>query len=189
MKTYSKEATTKATGLDDQALDDRANAEFNRNRRLALKMIGGTAVLATGAAYSSAYALSSLTPDVDETVATESVTHSRHGAELTISLSVEPEPTIRITNHSNKLIIVRHVHPGIIHAGAKTFDINSVFERSAYALGAGRSRVISVGETTATQAEREFPRHLYANKPQRIVAVTGYNYSGILANSTRSYFA
>lgn len=167
-----------------------SDSGFDRKRRLALKMIGGTAVLATGAAFSTAHALSTNAADAaTDTAAIDTVGHHRPGAELTISLSVDPEPTIRITNHSDKLIILRHVYPGIIHAGAKTFDVNSIFEGSAYAIGAGRSRVVSVGETVATQAERDFPRHLYAKKPQRIAAVTGRNYAGILANSTRSFFA
>ena len=170
-----------------------SDSGVDRERRLALKMIGGTAVLATSAALSSAHALNSLSPDAVDAASDsdtiDTVGHHRPGAELTISLSVDPEPTIRITNHSDKLIILRHVYPGIIHAGAKTFDVNSIFEGSAYAIGAGRSRVVSVGETVATQAERDFPRHLYARQPQRIVAVTGRNYAGILANSTRSFFA
>jgi len=186
----TENANVKNTTSDTTTTDTQTKTDFDRTRRLALKMIGGTAVMATGAALStSAYALGSAASEVEETLAADIVNHHRPGAELTIALSVDPEPTIRITNHSDKLIILRHVHPGIIHAGRKTFDINSMFERSSYAIGAGRSRVVAVPETIATQAERKFPRHLYRNKPQRIVAVTGRNYSGILANSTRSFFA
>ena len=186
MKTTPEDMTT-----DKPA--DTNDSGFDQNRRLALKMMGGTAVIATGAAL-PAFAhdcgfLADTSSAKTEDTAIEIVNHHRPGAELTIALSVDPEPTIRITNHSDKLIILRHVHPGIIHAGYKTFDINSVFERSSYAIGAGRSRVVSVKETTATQAERPYPRHLYRNKPQRIVAVTGRNSAGILANSTRSFFA
>ena len=183
MKDISNDMTTNHTSTDSL----HGNA-FDPGRRLALKMIGGTAVLATGTAYSTAHALSDLTTG-EQVNTTEASVTTRTGAELSISLSVDPEPTIRMTNHSNKLLIVRHVHPGIIHAGKNAYDINSIFERSAYAIGAGRSRTVSVQKTSAIQPERDFPRHLYANKPQRIVAVTGRNYSGLLANSTRSFFA
>lgn len=172
-------------------LNNEHDADFDQNRRLALKMIGGTAVIATGAVISSPLHAYNCTHGAQkpQEEAVELVNHNRPGAELTIALSIDPEPTIRITNHSGKLIILRHVHPGIIHAGYKTFDINSIFELSSYAIGAGKSRVIPVKETTATQAEKSFPKHLYRNKPQRIVAVTGRNASGLLANSTRSFFA
>ncbi len=182
-------ANSNDTTTNHSETDLHAGTGFDANRRLALKMIGGTAVLATGAAYTSAYALGTASTGVEETTPISAATPARTGAELSISLSVDPEPTIRITNHSNKLVIVRHVHPGIIHAGENAYDINSLFVGSAYAIGAGRSRTMAVKKTSAIQPERDFPRHLYANKPQRIVAVTGRNYAGILANSTRSFFA
>lgn len=169
----------------DQLITD---TEFDKDRRMVLKMIGGTAVLSTAALHSTAAALTSSGDAIADHIETPVIKRSP-GADLTISLSVDPEPTIRLTNHSDRLIIVRHVHPGLIHAGAKAYDINSIFERSAYAIGAGRSRLVPVKETTHTQAERPYPRHLFKNKPQQIVAVTGRNHAGILANSTRSYYA
>jgi hypothetical protein len=186
------ESTATVNSAENSA--DVTGIELNGERRLVLKMIGGTAVLASGALHSTAAALTGpLTASAEDgTQPTEmAATNVRRGpgAELTISLSVDPVPTIRMTNHSDRLIIVRHVHPGLIHAGATAYDINSIFERSAYAIGAGRSRWVEVKETSQTQAERPFPRHLYAKKPQQIVAVTGRNHAGILANSTRSYYA
>lgn len=165
------------------------DTEFDKERRMVLKMIGGTAVLSTAALHSTAAALTPLSEEAVAGTTGTPVIRRNPGADLTISLSVDPEPTIRLTNHSDRLIIVRHVHPGLIHAGAKAYDINSIFERSAYAIGAGRSRLVTVKETEHTQAERPYPRHLFRNKPQQIVAVTGRNYTGILANSTRSYYA
>lgn len=111
------------------------------------------------------------------------------GAELTIALNVDPEPTVRLTNHSKELIIVRHVYPGMVHAGEVAFDINSIFEKCAYAISPGTGRTVKIEPTTSTQAETEFPRHLYRNKPQRLVAVTGRDNRGILANSSRSFFS
>ena len=162
---------------------------IDHKKRTTLKVIGGAAAVAAipsiasagnclhGGAYTEQHAAESIVVPIN------------NGAELTIALSVDPEPTIRMTNHSNQLVIVRHVYPGIIHAGDVAFDINSIFANSAYAIGAGRSRTVKIQPTSHTQAETDYPRHLYRNKPQRIVAVTGRNKRGVLANSTRSFFA
>jgi len=47
-------------------------------------------------------------------------------AELSIALRVDPNPVLVMGNNTDELIIVRHVHPGIVHAGDRAFDINSV---------------------------------------------------------------
>lgn len=117
-------------------------------------------------------------------------TRAAHSAEISISIEVDEQATLTLTNHSDSLIVVRHVHPGIVHAGERAFDINAPFKHSAYAIGAGRSRVIKIESTQSTQAETSFPRHLYANKPQKIVHVTANSANaGQLVNSTRSYYA
>jgi len=112
------------------------------------------------------------------------------GTELTIALSVEPEPAVRLTNHSRQLIIVRHVYPGIVHAGDQTFDINSIFEKCAYAIRSGSSRDVVIQPTANTTAETRFPGHLYRKQPhRRLAAVTGRDHNGRLAKSSQSYFA
>lgn len=157
-------------------------------KRNTLKALGGSAVIAVAPGVVSASCLhgsKKYQTAMEEIV----VPVSSSGTELTIALSLDPEPTVRLTNHSNRLVIVRHVHPGIVHAGEQAFDINSIFERSAYAIQAGRSRTVKISPTSHTAAEREYPLHLYRNKPQRVVAVTGRDSRGQLANSSRSFFA
>lgn len=162
---------------------------IDRKKRTTLKMIGGAAAVAAIPTIASAGNCFHGDAHKEQHANTETVVPINNGTELTIALSVDPEPTIRMTNHSNQLVIVRHVYPGIIHAGDVAYDLNSIFANSAYAIGAGRSRTVKIQPTSHTQAEADYPRHLYRNKPQRIVAVTGRNERGILANSTRSFFA
>ena len=110
-------------------------------------------------------------------------------AELSISLRVDPEPVLVMGNNTDDLIIVRHVHPGIVHAGDRAFDINSVFERCAYAISPHTKRSVAIHQTSHVQKEREFARFNYSGKPQRLVVVTGADKQGLLAYSSRSFFA
>ncbi len=161
----------------------------DQTKRTTLKILSGSA--AVMAASSSVVMAGNCIYGADKshTAMEETVVPVSNGTELTIALSVEPEPTIRMTNHSNKLLIVRHVYPGIVHAGDQTFDINSIFENSAYAIGAGTTRNVLIKPTASTTAETSYPGHLYKKQPQRIAAVTGRDHQGKLANSTRSFFA
>lgn len=160
-------------------------------KRNTLKALGGSAVIAVAPTAVSAACLhgekyqTANMEELEEIV----VPVTSSGTELTIALSVDPEPTVRLTNHSNKLVIVRHVYPGIVHAGKQAFDINSIFEGGAYAIRPGTSREAFINPTVSTAAETDFPRHIYRNKPQRVAAVTGRDDRGILANSSRSFFS
>lgn len=156
-------------------------------KRNSLKLLGGSALVAVAPTAATAACLHGNKYQTAMQEIVVPVTSS--GTELTIALSIDPEPTVRLTNHSNKLIIVRHVYPGIVHAGAVAYDINSIFENSAYAVRAGGSRTVKISPTSNTAAETDFPRHLYRNKPQRVAAVTGRDHKGILANSSRSFFS
>lgn len=159
-------------------------------KRNTLKTIGGSAVIAVAPAAATAACLhGEQAQTAMETLDEITVPVSASGTELTIALTVEPTPTIRLTNHSDKLVIVRHVHPGIVHAGKQAFDINSIFSGGAYALRPGSSREAAIRPTVATAAETGFPRQLYRNKPRRVAAVTGRDSRGILANSSRSFFS
>lgn len=113
-----------------------------------------------------------------------------HGKEISLSLLIDDESFLTIENNTDKLIIVRHVYPGIVHAGKQTFDINSVFERSAYAIGAGRSRSMPIAQTHSTQAEIDYPRHKFSKEPIRVASLLAQSREGmLLANSSRSFFA
>ena len=157
-------------------------------KRNTLKILGGSAVVAVAPGVATANYLNGDVPshtDLEEII----VPVTASGTALTISVSVDPEPTVKLTNHSRQLIIVRHVYPGILHAGTQTFDINSIFERCAYAIRAGSSRDVPIESTASTSVETSFPRHLYRKYPQRSVAVTGRDHNGRLANSTHGFFA
>ena len=161
-------------------------------KRKTLKVLGGSAVIAVAPGIISANTLQGgeTTGTANEAAMEEiTVPVTASGTELTISLSVDPEPVVRLTNHSRQLIIVRHVYPGIVEAGNQSFDINSIFERCAYAIRAGSSRNVLIEPASGTSAETNFPRHLYRSKPQRIAAVTGRDHNGRLAKSSRSFFA
>jgi len=155
----------------------------NDERRTVLKILGGTAVIATMPSIANGSVI-----DIRDKRDQQTVPVSAN-SELMVALTVDPEPTVQLINNSDKLVIVRHVHPGIVHAGEKTFDINSIFAGSAYAIGAGRTRRIKIEPTFATQAEAEFPRYQYRNQPQRLVSVTGTDRHGLVVNSSRSFFA
>ena len=157
-------------------------------KRKTLKVLGGSAVIAVAPGVitaNSLYRSEASQPELDEIT----VPVYSSGTELTISLSVDPEPAVQLTNHSKQLIIVRHVYPGIVHAGNQTFDINSIFERCAYAIRSGTSRNVLIEPASGTSVETSFPRHLYRKQPERLVAVTGRDHNGRLAKSSRSIFA
>jgi len=80
-------------------------------KRNALKVLGGTAVISSVPAFAAA---SENIFDVNgEAVALdETVVPVNASSDLSIALSVDPEPTVTLTNNSNKPLVVRHVHPG-----------------------------------------------------------------------------
>jgi len=156
---------------------------FDSTKRKMLKVLGSSAALAAIPSISKAtQAVSGL--------ASSTIDGSSVGsAELTAELSMGYQPMINLTNHTDQLIEVKHVHPGIVHAGYTTLDINSVFKNGALAIKPGESRSFPVGTTHSTQAETTFPRHLYQKMPQRVVSVTGNDVQGTFINSSRSFYA
>ena len=104
------------------------------------------------------------------------------------SMKMTDDAWITITNHSNKVAVVKHVYPGLIHAGKVAYDINAIFSDSACGIDAGRSRSFRVQPVSTTQAEADFPRHLFRNKPLRIAQTTGHNNKGLIVQSTRTVY-
>ena len=157
-------------------------------KRNALKVLGGTAVISSVPAFAAA---SENIFDVNgEAVALdETVVPVNASSDLSIALSVDPEPTVTLTNNSNKPLVVRHVHPGIVHAGRKTFDLNSIFTGSALTIAAGTSQSFKLDTTHATQAETWFPRERYRKQRLQVAALKGTDRFGEVVNSTRSYYS
>lgn len=158
-------------------------------KRNTLIMLSGTALVTAMPAIAAGYgnviqiADAGITHDTPESM----IAISGKDMEMSIELNINDQPTVTIANLTDQLIIVRHVYPGIVHAGERTFDINSVFERSAYAVSAGKSRTIAISETYSTQAEVKFPRDTH--QPIRAAKLIAQTPTGLVANSTRSFYA
>ena len=156
-------------------------------KRNTLIMLGGTAVVSAVPALASAGSLCALPINGELAAQPTIIPVANEGLELSIQLNIDDESSLTITNNTSKLIIIRHLHPGIVHAGRKTFDINSVFDRSAYAIGAGRSRTMPITETYSTQAELKYPRN--TKNKLRVAKLVAHSSEGLMTNSTRSFYA
>lgn len=161
------------------------------NKRYALKALCGSAVIAVASPGTTAASLqgNELSNAAYQTTMEDIIVPVISSAtELSIDLSIEPEPTVKFTNHSNQLIIVRHVYPGIVHVGKQAFNINSIFEKCAYAVDVGKSRQIAIKPTLHTATETGLPRHLNRQKTQRVAALTGRDNRGLIANSSQRFY-
>lgn len=157
-------------------------------KRITLKTISGAAALVAAPAIATAG--NCFHGDAHKaSMVSQAIPPTTSNAELSIALTVDTQPTLCLTNHSNKPLQLKHVYPGTIHAGEKTFDINSILGGDALTLGAGETRTLNIKPNKKLQAEVSFPREQYRHKPQRIVAVTGKDSKGDIVNSTRSFFA
>ena len=156
---------------------------MDHKKRTTLKIISGTAAVAMLPTAAFAHGDSCI-----KLTSTQKQISTGVGAELTVELDLVGEPTLLLTNNTDDLIIVRHVHPGIVHAGENSFDINSVFARCAYAIRPGTTRRMEISPTSSAQAEINFPRQRYRNQPQRLVSVTAQGHQGMLVNSSRSFY-
>lgn len=158
-------------------------------KRNTLMMLSGTALVTAMPALAAGYGnvLRIAGSDIARQTPESLIAISGEDMEISIALQVADQPTVTIDNHTDKLVIVRHVYPGIVHAGDRTFDINSVFERSAYAVSAGKSRTIAIHDTYSTQAEAQYPQD--TRKPTRVANVIAQSQTGVVENSTRSFYA
>ena len=159
-------------------------------KRAILKTISGVAAVAATPGLASATTDKRLlNKNIDTQSAKEIIVPINGGAEISIALSVDAKPTIQLSNNSNKTITVKHVYPGIINAGAQSFDINTVFSDGPRTIKAGETQSVSVFPMAKLQAETPFPREHYRNQPQRIASVTGKGHIGEIVNSTRSFYS
>ncbi|MDB3935802.1 hypothetical protein N9383_03685 [Granulosicoccus sp.] len=162
----------------------------DRNKRSVLKSIGGAAAILITPGIASAHSRKyDFSAAGSKQPARVDIIPASTGAELSIELSVHPAPFITLNNHSDEPLVIKNVYPGIIHAGAQTFDINSIFKSGAFEIDAGDTRTLRIQPITGNQTETRFARSHYRNKPQRIVSVTGHDNNGMIVNSTRSFFA
>jgi len=162
---------------------------IDKSKRDSLKVLTGASLVACAPSLAQAAGATQPQSVMENSAANNTIVPLESQAELSISMSLDSDATITLTNHSQKDIQLRHVHPGIVHAGEKSYDINSIFNGQAHTMRAGVSRQFSVQPTVATQAETAFPRYLYREQPQRVVAVTGTDKRGEFINSSRSFYA
>ena len=110
--------------------------------------------------------------------------------ELRLELNVAQQTLLTISNDSDTRAIVRHVYPGIVHTGTRTFDINAAFANGSREIEAGQSITVVIQPTQSiTPKETEFPRHKYSRLPQQIARLSGVDEKGVIVNSTRSFYS
>jgi len=108
--------------------------------------------------------------------------------ELSITLLLGDKPMMRVTNNSDSLSILRRMHPGVVHAGAKSYDLNHALVSSSYAIGAGLSRLIPITEASSISANyQHYVNHNH--RPLRLAAITADNTDGRILNGSRAFFA
>lgn len=160
---------------------------LDASKRQALKKIGGTALVA--AIPSLSFSATSRNEPFENSRNNSAQFTALCDSEISISLLLEPVAAIRITNNTDKAIELKHVYPGIVHAGYQSFDINEAFTDGVLKLAAGKTRLLKVTPIKSTQAEADYPRHLYRQQPLRVARVTGSDRNGLLINSSRSFYA
>jgi len=107
---------------------------------------------------------------------------------LTISLILGDKPFMKVTNNSEKLTILRRINPGVVHAEAKSYDLNQALVGSFYAIGAGGSRTIPITEAGSEAADPSLPIS-HRHKPLRVASISADNIDGRLLNSSTVFYA
>jgi len=168
--------------------------EVNQVKRQTLKVIGVSGAVVLSPAVAALATDSSLStwqvPAQDAAEVNQPTNYVIGGpVELSIELLVGPEPQVRITNLTKSVMILRHIYPGMVHAGEVAFDINAIFESSAHGFAAGEGRTFAIEPTHSTQAETDFPRAIYGKGPIRVARLHAFDEQGLVANSSRSFFS
>ena len=106
--------------------------------------------------------------------------------ELDIELMFNDTPMMKVSNTTDTLTILRQIHPGIVHVGKKSYDLNKSLLSSAYAIGAGQSRLIPLIEAGDTTAESVLAAR-YGRKPVRAASIIGND--NLQSTSSRVLFS
>ena len=174
--------------VNSEALAE-ATAALDFSKRQTLKKIGGAAMLVTTPSIALSVLSSNSTPYSKDNLVVSKSGSELSGSEISISLTLEPQASIRITNNTDEPIALKHVYPGILHAGYQSYDINEVLAGGDLTIAARQTQSLKVSPVKSTQAETVFPRHLYSKQPLRVASVTGADRRGPLINSSRSFYA
>jgi len=153
------------------------------SKRNTLKIIAGTAAV-VAVPVASASVPSSSAGKVPATTSIE--IDSTSGLQLTLTTGDQPE--LHMTNNTDDVIIVRHVHPGIVHVGDRTFNLNSVFDKNATGIRAGETRRKPIAQIAATTPETRFAPGVYKEGRLKPAQVVGYLNEEKVLNSSRFYY-
>jgi len=155
------------------------------SKRTTLKIIAGSATaVALPVSLSAANAVGVASTKLPATTPIEIDTTA--GLQLTLTLGDQPE--LHMTNNTDELIILRHIHPGIVHVGDRTFNLNSVFEKSWTAIEAGRTRRKPIEQIAATTPETRFAPGVYQEGRLKPAQVVGYVNDEKVLSSSRHYY-
>lgn len=92
-------------------------------------------------------------------------------SDLSIAVLPDGVPVMKVTNTSDELTIVRRIQPGMVSIDGKTYDLNHSLISSAYAISAGKSRLIPIRETSSTASETALTAR-YGRKHFRVASIT-----------------
>jgi len=152
---------------------------LDRSKRRSLKVFGGATVLALG----PASVLGSLSHAHTANVGPNLDSQPTDG--LVIELLLGEAPKMRVTNYGNELAILRRVHPGEIHVDDKTYNLNYALIGSAYAIGAGRSRLVPITESSDS-TDLALPTGMSRTR-LRVASMNANNTHGRTLNSSRVF--
>ncbi len=106
-------------------------------------------------------------------------------AGLEIRLELGDEPHMRVTNATDRLTILRQINPGVVHVGDTTYHLNHALLGSAYAIGAGGSRLLPISKTIDSSETAA----VNSRKPLRLATLTANTQSGRQLQASRVFFA
>lgn len=136
----------------------------DNNKRQSLKTLGAfTALPVVTATMSSPTAMADTrAKEVANNSASSPINLFSESQQLIISLHFDGAPVMEVTNTSERLAVVRRIHPGTINVDGINYDLNQALLGGAMAIGAGATRIIAIAETDSKLSE---PTHL--NLPTR----------------------
>jgi len=107
--------------------------------------------------------------------------------DLDITFIEGSKPMIKVQNVTGKLAILRHIQPGTITVGRKSYDLNSSLLHSAYAIGAGKIRYIPVNEVGVSECSLCLSER-YFNRPLRMASIQAERYKNRQLNISKLAF-
>ena len=116
------------------------------------------------------------------------IKHLGGNEELSISLDLNGSPTIKVTNNSDSLTILRRINPNVIVAGNKTYDLNHSLYSGAHGISAGETRTFPIAETNNAMANPAFTTK-FPRKQLRLAKVSVDSIDGINLNTSKLFFS